>query len=269
MNNGFPLTKNSQGLAAEAASVAAARPRPIERAIPTRPIQSWGRFPALSLIGAVGLILVALANALSRSGEGQYEILLWAGVLTLIVPVAVRLASAAPTRRERISLVLLSVLGLYLMKVLHSPQEFIFSDELVHLHNVNSILQNGTLFNSNSILSVTPLYPGLETITAAFASLSGLSAFSAGLMIIGHLAKIVSVQSGNAIQTGFLFVVLLAVFNAAGRISEADMGLRLLTCEDTVEARAIALGHAEEATDHRRRHRHGHLGHQIAATHGA
>jgi len=43
-------------------------------------------------------------------------------------------------------------------------------------------------------------------------------AATAGLMIIGHLAKIVSVQSGNAIQTGFLFVVLLAVFNAAGRI---------------------------------------------------
>ncbi len=43
-------------------------------------------------------------------------------------------------------------------------------------------------------------------------------AATAGLMIIGHLAKIVSVQSGNAITTGFLFVVLLAIFNAAGRV---------------------------------------------------
>ncbi len=43
-------------------------------------------------------------------------------------------------------------------------------------------------------------------------------AATAGLMIIGHLAKIVSVQSGNTIKAGFLFVVLLAVFNAAGRI---------------------------------------------------
>jgi len=41
---------------------------------------------------------------------------------------------------------------------------------------------------------------------------------TAGLMIIGHLAKIVAAQSGNAIQGGFLFVALLAVFNAAGRI---------------------------------------------------
>ncbi|HTP06475.1 MAG TPA: OFA family MFS transporter [Nitrospirota bacterium] len=44
-------------------------------------------------------------------------------------------------------------------------------------------------------------------------------AATAGLMIIGHLAKIVSVQSGGAIKIGFLFVALLAVFNAGGRIA--------------------------------------------------
>ena len=43
-------------------------------------------------------------------------------------------------------------------------------------------------------------------------------AATAGLMIIGHLAKIVAVQSGGTIKIGFLFVALLAVFNAGGRI---------------------------------------------------
>jgi len=43
-------------------------------------------------------------------------------------------------------------------------------------------------------------------------------AATAGLMIIGHMAKIVSVQSGNSIQIGFVFVALLATFNAGGRI---------------------------------------------------
>jgi OFA family oxalate/formate antiporter-like MFS transporter len=43
-------------------------------------------------------------------------------------------------------------------------------------------------------------------------------ASTAGLMIIGHMAKIVSVQSGNAIKIGFVFVALLATFNASGRI---------------------------------------------------
>jgi len=40
----------------------------------------------------------------------------------------------------------------------------------------------------------------------------------AGLMIIGHMAKIVAVQSNNTIKTGFVFVALLAIFNASGRI---------------------------------------------------
>ncbi len=43
-------------------------------------------------------------------------------------------------------------------------------------------------------------------------------AATAGLMIIGHMAKIVAVQSQNAIQAGFVFVALLAVFNASGRV---------------------------------------------------
>jgi len=43
-------------------------------------------------------------------------------------------------------------------------------------------------------------------------------AATAGLMIIGHMAKIVAMQSGGAIQTGFVFVALLATFNASGRI---------------------------------------------------
>jgi MFS family permease len=43
-------------------------------------------------------------------------------------------------------------------------------------------------------------------------------AATAGLMIIGHIAKIVSTQSGGLIQAGFVFVLLLAVFNALGRV---------------------------------------------------
>lgn len=40
----------------------------------------------------------------------------------------------------------------------------------------------------------------------------------AGLMIIGHLSRIVATQSGGAVTAGYLFVGLLAVFNASGRI---------------------------------------------------
>jgi MFS transporter, OFA family, oxalate/formate antiporter len=40
----------------------------------------------------------------------------------------------------------------------------------------------------------------------------------AGLMIIGHLAKIIAVQTGGVVQTGFMLVATMAVFNASGRL---------------------------------------------------
>lgn len=40
----------------------------------------------------------------------------------------------------------------------------------------------------------------------------------AGLMIIGHLAKIIAVQTGGVVQTGFVFVASMAIFNALGRL---------------------------------------------------
>jgi len=41
----------------------------------------------------------------------------------------------------------------------------------------------------------------------------------AGLMIIGHLAQIVAIQSRDRVQTGYWLVALLAVFNAGGRLA--------------------------------------------------
>jgi len=69
-------------------------------------------------------------------------------------------------------------------------------------------------------------------------------AATAGLMIIGHLAKIVAVQSGGAIQSGFLFVALLAVFNAGGRVAAgvaSDRIGRMITVAFVCLVQAINL----------------------------
>ncbi len=57
----------------------------------------------------------------------------------------------------------------------------------------------------------------------------------AGLMIIGHLARIIAVQTGGAVQTGFVFVASMAVFNALGRLLAGMLSdklgrLRTLLC---------------------------------------
>jgi hypothetical protein len=193
MGNDLEVPKNYQEriAAPSTSSVEGTVTKKSWRAIDTSQAYNWGWLPALSLISAFGLLLVAVADTLSRSAAGQYEPLFWAGLLLMIVPIAARLASVEAARRERIGLIILLGVGFYLVKVLNSPYGFTFSDELVHSYNVTSILDTGRLFNANPILRVTPFYPGLETVTAALASLSGLSIFNAGLIVIS-IARLIA-----------------------------------------------------------------------------
>jgi 4-amino-4-deoxy-L-arabinose transferase-like glycosyltransferase len=80
---------------------------------------------------------------------------------------------------------------LYLVKVVHDPYTFTFSDEWIHEYKAATILHDGTLFQPNSILPVTARYPGLETVTAAFAALSGLSIFASGLVVVAVARAVV------------------------------------------------------------------------------
>jgi glycosyltransferase involved in cell wall biosynthesis len=168
--------------------------RPRARSDERRRTASLGRLPALALTSAIGIALVSLADSLSRRGLAGGELLFWVGLLAVFVPVVTRLASRAPRRAERASLVVLLGLACYLVKVLRDPFAFTYADELVHQHNVLSILHSHSLFGDNPILPVTPLYPGLESWTAALSATSGLSTFVCGLIVIG-VARIVLMLS--------------------------------------------------------------------------
>lgn len=162
----------------------------VDQVAGARGAQGWGWLPALSLVCALALALVSIAFNRSRAGAGWAEPLFWAGLLMIVVPITARQASAEVPRRERIGLVIVLGLTLYLVKVMHSPFAFTFPDEQKQIYNVNQILQNQHLFHNNFALPVTSLYPGLATVTAALVSLSGLPVFSAGIVVMG-LARLV------------------------------------------------------------------------------
>jgi hypothetical protein len=147
--------------------------------------ESWGWLPVLSLVVATGLLVVSSAYLYSRAGEAGSLVLFWLGVLLIVLPIAARLASASASRRERIGLVGLLGVGLYLVKVLHSPAAFTFQDELIHLRSAQDMLQYQRLFLPNYTLQVVAYFPGLESAVSALGSLTGLSAFAAGTMVIG------------------------------------------------------------------------------------
>ena len=87
--------------------------------------------------------------------------------------------------RERLALVCLLGIALYLVKVVHDAPTFTFSDELVHAFNVERIRETGHLFHHNPILRVTPFYPGFEGATSALVKVTGLSTYAAGTVLVG------------------------------------------------------------------------------------
>lgn len=151
-----------------------------------------GWLPSIVLAGSLGVLEVALAFTLSLEGFAWAELLYWTGLMFVVLPVAFRLITGTSSRQERIGLVAFLGLALYLVKIIHSPQMFIYSDELLHFHNADNILQSGRLFLANSILPESAYYPGLELATTALSSLSGLSIFTAGVILIG-VARLVIV----------------------------------------------------------------------------
>ena len=152
----------------------------------------WGWMPVLSMVLAIGLLTTAIAFQGAVSNSSWATGLFWASLLMMIMPVTARLASLDADRRERIGLVLLLGAALYLVKVMHSPFTFTFSDELVHAFNVDEILRTHHLFGNNAILPVTTSYPGLETVTAALAQISGLSTYAAGMIVVATGRLIIS-----------------------------------------------------------------------------
>jgi len=134
---------------------------------------------------ATGVLLVVVADALSRSTASRSQALFWCGLLLVYLPIVWRLTAAGASRVERLGLVVLLGGSLYLVKVFANPFGFTFADELAHAPNANAILHAHELFSANAILPVTAYYPGLESVTAAFAAMSGLGLFGAGLVVIG------------------------------------------------------------------------------------
>src|SRR5579859_605918 len=161
----------------------------------SRAVEPWrsgvlGWLPTISLVSAVGLLCLAAIDRLSASGISNLETFYWLSLLVIAGPVVARLLAVRVGRAERLGLVVIFGLDLYVVKLLHSPFAFTYGDEFMHQFNADRILQTAHLFSPNSILPASALYPGLESATASLMRLTGLDTFGAGLVVIG-LARLV------------------------------------------------------------------------------
>ena len=145
---------------------------------------SWGWLPILSLTVVGGVALVALANRGGQVGEWWAEPMFYAGLLLLVLPSGMRLVLPGAEGTERVSLVALLALGLFLCKVVHDPLGFSGYDEYLHWRTAQDIMTTGTVFTPNTLLHVSPYYPGLELVTTAVANITSLPVFAAGMICL-------------------------------------------------------------------------------------
>src|SRR5712692_9751804 len=146
-----------------------------------------GMFPILTLTNAFGLLIVSFSYYLSilTFGNGALELFFLLGLLFIFVPNLARLLSAAPSRVERICLLCGLGMSLYLVRFMTSPLRFAEYDEFLNWRTADDILRTGHLFSENSMLPVGPYYPGLQVVTNAVSTISGLNTFHAAVIVTG------------------------------------------------------------------------------------
>jgi hypothetical protein len=149
------------------------------------------RLPAsvITLLAAMGVFCANAAFVAGRLGHADSvwsNRVFWLGQALILIPIGIRLFSRRPlSKRDTVTLIVVLTVAEYLLKVCYSPSGFTFSDELLQWRSTTDLLNTGDPFNVNYGIPVGPHYPGLQLVTVALMAATGLSLFSAGLIVAG------------------------------------------------------------------------------------
>src|SRR5436305_7204409 len=151
-----------------------------------KPGPSLGKLPVLALTNASGLFIVSFSYYISvlQYGKLAFEFSFLFGLLLIFVPNLVRLLSPTSSRLERICVLCILGLCFYLVQFMISPLYFASFDGSLHWRTADDILRTRNLFSENSMLPVSPYFPGLEMVTNALSTISGLNTFYASIFVI-------------------------------------------------------------------------------------
>jgi hypothetical protein len=192
---------------------------------------AFGALPVLLIIAAGGLVSIALGNNAAREGAAGAELLFWGGLSLIYGPIAFRLLSTSASRIERICLVVLLGVALFLVKVLYSPLQYPPFDELATWRQTHDVLTTGHLFSTNPIAAGYPAFPGLETITAALSELSGLNIVHAGVIVIG------------VARATLMLALFLLLERVIGSARAAGIGVAVYACNPSFLYFDAQFGH--------------------------
>lgn len=152
----------------------------IDRTVPS----SMGWLPVFSVVMAVGIFILSIACMLARKDSNWSVPLYWISLTLIFMPPAARFISRDISRTEGVGLIVILSIGTFLASYLRSPVLFRGFDEFLHWRTAYDIIQTRDLFVPNSLLPISPFYPGLENVTAALVSLTGLTIMEAAMIVL-------------------------------------------------------------------------------------
>ncbi len=179
---------------------------------------SLGAAPYLAVIGAAGLLVIAIGNNAARESASGAELLFWSGLVLIYAPFAFRLFSTSASRTERIALALLLGLILFFVKVLHSPANFDLHDELGTWRQTSEILRTGHFFSANPLVEGYAGYPTISAVTAALVQLGHLSIFHAAL-VVSAVARLT-----------LMLILFIFLERVSGSTRAAGIGMAIYAC---------------------------------------
>jgi hypothetical protein len=163
--------------------------RPVIPEAPKEAVQSRLPVSVVTLLAAMGVFCANAAFVAGRLGHADSDWsnrVYWLGQAFILIPIGFRLFSRRPlSKRDTVTLIVVLTIAEYLLKVCYSPSGLTFSDELLQWRSTTNLLNTGDPFTINYGIPVGPHYPGLQLVTVALMSATGLSLFPAALIVAG------------------------------------------------------------------------------------
>ena len=154
----------------------------------------------LAVAGAAGAVLLVAADRAAEWGHGSQFTYFWLGLLVFTLPAVGWASRRATSPALRLGVLLGYACFTYLPKLLRNPAGPLYHDEFAHWRQSREILLDGRLFEANPIVRVIGDFPGLHSMVASVAALTGVSVWRAALLVL--VAAHVLVVLGVAVLAG-------------------------------------------------------------------
>lgn len=224
------------------------RPEPAPGLAPPR----WAR---VSLSVAAGLAVTTAGYVTARDGRQTLALwLFWVGVVVLFLPGAAALLARSTRRGDRITIVALLSEGLFGAYFFRNPAFFDHFDELLHQTTLWNVVAHERIFHGNSLLPISPYFPGLELLTAGLHWCFGLPMLAAEVLavVLARLLLVVAIfllvervtksaHTAGVATMLYMFSPPFFAFNAQFSYQTLAIGLGAATIAICVAGRDTAI----------------------------